>query len=94
MTETTNKKTEQIADTVNKKVQEIGDSVTKKIENADTTEWLHTISEILERLAEKHPKVSLECNNVSFETEKRQDNGSMIPEGKMKIDGKFTLSVE
>ena len=94
ITETTNKKTEQIVDTVNKKAQEIGDVVKEKVEGSDAQEWMSVISQILEKLADKHPKVSLECTNVSFETEKPDDRGNIVPEGKVKIDGKFTVSLD
>ena len=66
------KKTEQVADTVNKKAEEIGYSVKEKIEGADAEKYLEMISKMLERLTEKHPTVSLKCDDVSFETETPQ----------------------
>ena len=92
--DTVNEKSQKIGDTVNQKAEEIGDVVKEKVENADAKEWMGAISEILEKLTEKHPKVSLECNGVSFETEKPDDSGNIMPEGKIKIDGKFTLSLD
>jgi len=92
--DTVNKKSQKIGDTINKNADEIGDAVKKKIEGDDAKEWMSAISEILERLTEKHPSVSLECTNVSFETEKPDNTGNIIPEGKIKINGKFTLSLD
>ena len=88
------KNAEKVGDTVNEKADEIGSAVKEKIEGADAKEWLEMISHLLERLTEKHPTVSLKCDNVSFETEKPDDSGSIVPEGKITINGKFTLSVE
>jgi len=89
-----NKQSQKIDDTISKKTDEIGDVVKEKIESADAKEWMSAISEILEKITEKHPKVSLECDNVSFETEKPDDAGNIKPEGKIKIGGKFTLSLD
>ena len=88
------KKTQKVSKTLNQKAEDIGDSVKEKIDGTDAKEWIGTISEILERLTEKHPTVSLECSNVSFETEKPDDSGNIMPEGKITINGKFTLSLD
>ena len=92
--DTVQRKGQEIGDTVNKKAEEIGDTVKEKIEGADAEKYLEMISKMLERLTEKHPTVSLKCDNVSFETETPDDSGNIIPEGKITINGKFTLSVE
>ena len=94
VSDTVKEKGQKIDDTVNKKTEEVGDAVKDKIDGADAQEWMNAISSILEKLANKHPKVSLECENVSFETEKPDDAGNIIPEGKIKINGKFTVSLD
>lgn len=87
-------KIEHTEDTVSKTTKKIVNAVNENIGSEDAKKWLMMISEILEKLTEKHPTISLECTNVSFETEKPDDSGLIVPEGKIKINGKFTLSVE
>lgn len=56
-------------------------------------EWVHLLAEVFERLTDKHPSITCDFNNVTFEGESVDSKGKYVPAGKVNIKGKITISV-
>ncbi len=55
-------------------------------------EWASLLAEIFERLTAKHASITYDFNDITFEGEKINGVENGIPTGKIKINGKLTIS--
>lgn len=55
-------------------------------------EWVNLLAEIFERLTDKHASITYAFNDVTFELDKSNTGGKFLPAGKIKINGKITIT--
>ena len=55
-------------------------------------EWVNLLAEVFERLTDKHASITYNFNDVTFELDKSNTGGKFIPAGKIKINGKITIT--
>ncbi|MCY3854136.1 MAG: hypothetical protein OXF28_01415 [Thaumarchaeota archaeon] len=55
-------------------------------------EWASLLAEIFERLTSKHASITYEFDNMTLEGTKSNTSDITIPNGKISINGKLTIS--
>lgn len=55
-------------------------------------EWINLLAEVFERLTDKHASITYAFNDVTFEADKESGPGKFLPAGKIKINGKITIT--
>jgi len=55
-------------------------------------EWVNLLAEVFERLTDKHASITYAFNDVTFELDKSNIGGKFLPAGKIKINGKITIT--
>lgn len=55
-------------------------------------EWVKLLAEVFERLTAKHASITYDFSNVTFEADRANPQGKYIPTGRIKVNGKITIS--
>ncbi len=55
-------------------------------------EWVSLLAEVFERLTSKHTSITYEFNDVIFEADRVGEAGKFLPAGKVKINGKISIT--
>ena len=55
-------------------------------------EWVNLLAEVFERLTDKHASITYNFNDVTFELDKSNTGEKFLPAGKIKINGKITIT--
>ena len=55
-------------------------------------EWVNLLAEVFERLTAKHASITYDFNDVTFEADRAESTGKFLPQGRVKVNGKITIT--
>ena len=56
------------------------------------SEWVGVLAEVFERLSATNTTITYDFKDVTFEADKVQAGGKILPSGKLKINGRVTIT--
>lgn len=55
-------------------------------------EWVNLLAEVFERLTAKNASITYDFDNVTFEADRADSSGKYFPTGRIKVNGKITIT--
>jgi len=63
----------------------------RRMKSAES-EWVSLLAEVFERLSAANATITYDFDNVTFEADRVEAGGKALPSGKVRINGKITIT--